>query len=233
MEGEGAALVLDKEAGNFAEALARVGEGLPERRVPGGVAGRQASVEAMLGPVQARSVEAVGRQEAVDRRDRSSADDGERAVEGGREAREHAAQGGVDGHRLGPGSDLDQGAVEVEEQGRRPRADGGGLALGPGQDGGHARSRIDARRRARRPRATSPFGGRLGWRRSGPSARENAGPWDRPRSTRETASLFHGRERCRGDMGACEGERRNSMTGKRGAILSSSPRRARIDGRKR
>ena len=59
--------------------------------------------------------------------DRAPGDERDRAGERARQRRQQRCDGGVDADRVGRGGELEQGAVDVEEQ-RRSRPSGGGRA---------------------------------------------------------------------------------------------------------
>ncbi len=112
------ALVLDQHRVEVGEpGLQALHLGAQVRMVLGPPAAQHA-VGAALDPVQAGDVEAAGLQEIVDDADRAPGDDGERAAEPLAQAFQGGHEIRIDLHRVRPRRDLDEGAVEIEEQGK-------------------------------------------------------------------------------------------------------------------
>ena len=126
---DGLALVLDEQAGVGAEPVLQVVDHAAEVRGRAMLEMRPVS-EAALGAVQARGIEAEGREQRIQRREGAAGDDGERAVEPMLQPHQRVERGGVEYHRVRPLGDIDEGAVEIEKHGEAARCEAAGVGAG-------------------------------------------------------------------------------------------------------
>ncbi|BAR47076.1 hypothetical protein Maq22A_c27850 [Methylobacterium aquaticum] len=117
MHRDRAALVLDQHAVEIGDRPLQGLDARPKGGMRRRIAAGHPAVSALLDPVQAGDVEALRRQEPVDRGDRPPGHERHRPAEAPAQPREAGGQVGRDHHPVGPGRDLHQGAVEVEEEG--------------------------------------------------------------------------------------------------------------------
>lgn len=116
MERDRASLVFDEETGLMQHGLVQLMHHVSKIRVILRIAKRQFVSDAMLETMEACNIETAWRECPIEKRDRPSADDSERAIQPLLQTRQDWQQGRVDCDRLGPLDDIRERAVEIKEQ---------------------------------------------------------------------------------------------------------------------
>ena len=131
MHRDGSALVLDQHGFEVAHGVLQPCDAGAQGRMILGAPSRHHPVDPPLDPVQPGDIESGGREEVVDHRDGAAGDDGERPAEPVPQAQERWRELRGHHHLVGSGSDLHEGAVEIEKEGEIrhrhcPRVSGSG-----------------------------------------------------------------------------------------------------------